>query len=76
MRNKIYLCIAVTLIIFSCDNSPRHYAVLDYEDFGPQAMAWKKIGMQWWQWDKRDFIKNIIGELPNNGLRNIQIQTS
>jgi hypothetical protein len=26
------------------------YAVFDYEDFGPQAMAWERLGMQWWQW--------------------------
>ena len=39
------------LIIFGCKNTPKQYLVLDYEDFGPQAMAWETFGMQWWQWD-------------------------
>jgi hypothetical protein len=26
--------------------------VLDYSDFGPQAMAYELIGFQWWQWEK------------------------
>ncbi len=51
MKNKIYFWMAVTFILFSCNIPPKHYAVFDYEDFGPQAMAWEKIGMQWWQWD-------------------------
>jgi len=25
--------------------------VLDYSDFGPQAMAYELIGFQWWQWE-------------------------
>ena len=25
--------------------------ILSYDDFGPQAIAWKTFGMQWWQWD-------------------------
>jgi hypothetical protein len=50
MKNKtVYF--AVALLTTSCASSPKHYAVFDYEDFGPQSMAWEKIGMQWWQWD-------------------------
>jgi hypothetical protein len=51
MKNKIFLFIAVTFIIFGCNKSAKNFAVFKYEDFGPQAMAWEKIGMQWWQWD-------------------------
>jgi hypothetical protein len=39
------------LLILACNNAPKQYAIFDYEDFGPQAMAWETIGMQWWQWD-------------------------
>ena len=40
------------LFLFACGHSPKPYAVFDYEDFGPQVMAWESIGMQWWQWDR------------------------
>jgi hypothetical protein len=30
---------------------PPHTLVLDYDDFGPQAMAFGLLGMQWWQWE-------------------------
>ncbi|RLB31929.1 MAG: hypothetical protein DRG87_01080 [Deltaproteobacteria bacterium] len=49
MKIKIYFLIVSSLIIFVCNNSPKSYAVFDYEDFDPKAMAWEKIGMQWWQ---------------------------
>ena len=51
MKIKIYLLILSSLLILACNNSPKQYAIFDYEDFGPQAMAWEKLGMQWWQWD-------------------------
>jgi hypothetical protein len=51
MKNKIYFCMAVAFMIFSCNHSPKHFAVFDYGDFGPQSMSWEKIGMHWWQWD-------------------------
>lgn len=40
-----------SILILACNNSPKQYAIFEYEDFGPQAMAWEEIGMQWWQWD-------------------------
>jgi hypothetical protein len=51
MRSKTLLLILICLILLGCHNSPEPYGVFDYEDFGPQTMAWEKIGMQWWQWD-------------------------
>ena len=51
MKIKISLLILGYLFILACNNSLKQYAIFDYEDFGPQAMAWEKIGMQWWQWD-------------------------
>ena len=42
-----------SLAVFCCHNAPKPYGVFDYEDFGPQSMAWEKIGMQWWQWDSQ-----------------------
>jgi len=37
-------------IYMLCANAP--VIVLDYSDFGPQAMAYELIGFQWWQWEK------------------------
>jgi hypothetical protein len=48
---KTFLFILAALLIFGCKNSSKSYAIFDYEDFGPQSMAWEIIGMQWWQWD-------------------------
>ena len=39
--------------------------VLDYNDFGPQAVANEIIGMEWWQWEKH-------GD-PRPGKYNIKI---
>lgn len=30
---------------------PPHTLVLDYDDFGPQGMAYELLGMEWWQWE-------------------------
>lgn len=30
---------------------PPHTLVLAYDDFGPQAMAFELLGMEWWQWE-------------------------
>jgi hypothetical protein len=32
-------------------HSARKTVVLDYGDFGPQALAWELIGFEWYQWD-------------------------
>ena len=38
-------------VLASCSNEGRSNAILlDYKDFGPQAMACEIIGMEWWQW--------------------------
>ena len=49
---KLLLCLAVATIASSCASTKtcEKYVILDYEDFGPQAMAHSLIGMQWWQW--------------------------
>jgi hypothetical protein len=60
MRNKISYLSAITLLIAGCANAPKGYAVFEYEDFGPQSMAWETIGMQWWQWN------NHGGSRPDN----------
>ena len=48
---KISFIFLIILISFGCKNAPKQYLVFDYEDFGPQAMAYQTFGMQWWQWD-------------------------
>jgi hypothetical protein len=27
------------------------YLILPYSDFGPQVLAYKAVGYEWWQWD-------------------------
>ena len=51
MKIKLYFIMLSSLLILACNNSPKKYAIFDYADFGPQAMVWEEIGMQWWQWD-------------------------
>ena len=51
-----------SLAVFCCHNASKTYGVFDYEDFGPQSMAWEKIGMQWWQWDSQGISSNPIYE--------------
>jgi hypothetical protein len=40
--------IALGLLISASDAADH---VVPYEAFGPQAIAYKLIGMEWWQWD-------------------------
>jgi hypothetical protein len=51
MNIRTSFFILVALLILGCKDSPKPYATFEYEDFGPPAMAWETIGMQWWQWD-------------------------
>ena len=51
MKTRILLFIFAGLLTYGCKASSKPYTVFNYDDFGPQAMAWKTIGMQWWQWD-------------------------
>ncbi len=51
MKTKTLFLILVSLLIHGCNSAHKPYAIFEYEDFGPQSMIWKKIGMQWWQWD-------------------------
>lgn len=46
------LTIALLLLITACSNIPlsQKTLVLNYQDFGPQAMAYETLGWQWWQW--------------------------
>jgi len=51
MKHIPFFIPVAVLLILACSHSPKPYAVFDYEDFGPQAMAWETLGMQWWQWE-------------------------
>ena len=54
------------------------FAVFDYEDFGPQVIAYETIGYQWYQWNssgdsnpnKTDNIKVVV--YWNESLENIK----
>ncbi len=54
MRTAITV-LGTCLLLAACAATPEHAAkdtlLLDYEDFGPQAMAHELLGMQWWQWE-------------------------
>ena len=46
---RLPLCLAVAILASGCASTKtcEQYVILDYEDFGPQAMAHPLIGMQW-----------------------------
>lgn len=49
---KIILTIFALLTLLSCNsNSSAKIIVLNYDDFGPQIIAYEVIGMGWWQWE-------------------------
>ena len=52
----LMLCIALSSCSTGTINSKYHYSLFEYEDFGPQAMAYELIGMQVWQW--QDFVSD------------------
>jgi len=51
MKKRIMFLILIASFMLGCQTTSKHALVLDYDDFGPQAMAWETIGMEWWQWD-------------------------
>jgi len=50
---KKRLVLSIILLLTSCVTStPRSNSlILEYSDFGPQVIASKIIGMEWWQWN-------------------------
>jgi hypothetical protein len=48
MNIALPIIIALGLLISASDAADH---VVPYEAFGPQAIAHKLIGMEWWQWD-------------------------
>ena len=48
MRNLLPCCL---LIVIACTQSIKsNVIILDYQEFGPQVIAYKAIGKEWWQW--------------------------
>ena len=48
---KSIVFIICTMILSGCISFKKeHILVLDYRDFGPQAMATPLLGKEWWQW--------------------------
>jgi len=45
------------LMLCGCSDSnvEAYTAVFEYDDFGPQVMAYELIGMQWYQWDNHGY---------------------
>ena len=63
------------LLITCCKHTPSQYVLFNYEDFGPQAMAWETIGMQWWQWDNHgDSDPNSTYDIKVVVYRDISLQ--
>ena len=41
----------IAIVFFSINCSWAESAVFDYDDFGPQVLAYETIGYQWYQWN-------------------------
>ncbi len=50
MNSKRLVQVCLLLFLSACNDQSKNSIVLNYQDFGPQAMAWRNIGMEWWQW--------------------------
>ena len=50
-KKNLSLIILTIVLVLSCSDGDKQILILSYDDFGPQAIAWKTFGMQWWQWD-------------------------
>ena len=50
MKKNLSLIILAIILVFNCSDGDKHILIFSYDDFGPQAIAWKTFGMQWWQW--------------------------
>lgn len=63
---RFFLSIAIVLFYISIAHAES--IVFDYDDFGPQALAYQTIGFQWYQWNstggsdptKLDVIKVVV----------------
>ena len=55
MQILLFVCLALPLLS-SCSavQKPRaNTLVLSYDDFGPQVMSYKQLGMGWYQWNSQ-----------------------
>ena len=53
-------CVIISILFISISLSWADSAVFDYDDFGPQVLAYETIGYQWYQWN------NTGGSDPND----------
>jgi hypothetical protein len=66
MKKYLYLIVLAIILMFSCSDGDEQILILKYDDFGPQAIAWETLGMQWWQWDNH-------GDSDPNAVYDIKI---
>lgn len=50
-------CYLVTSCSFVNNTSSNNFIVMEYKDFGPQDIAEKLIGPNYWQWDSDHYIR-------------------
>lgn len=50
-REAVSLFVVLFLLTASWVEAGSQTIILKYTDFGPQVLAWKTIGMEWWQWN-------------------------
>lgn len=50
MNCKTFVHIGLFILLIACSNQSKDSIIMNYEDFGPQSLSWKHIGMEWWQW--------------------------
>ena len=62
------IILVIVLILVPYRYTRAESAVFDYDDFGPQVLAYKTIGFQWYQWNsvgdcdpnKFDIVKVVV----------------
>ena len=48
---SLAIIFGLVFMLGCASRATRNTLILDYGDFGPQAAAYKALGMEWWQWE-------------------------
>lgn len=54
---KITILTVLTVLLFGCGNKNKSI-ILNYYDFGPQAMSYETLGYSWYEWESHGDGKN------------------
>ena len=72
-----WLALAFTFLLFACNtNTPSSsILILNYDEFGPQVIAYEIIGMQWWQWQSHGDSRPRKYDIKVAVYKNTNLQT-